>query len=112
MTVGAVDAKVKRDSGRIDKWEAYQRARATHEAWQGLLDAWRQKGFSIKTLADLYAAQYFSLSSTQSSRPQPGRYDHADTSSERARRAPAGEKLTDPTGNLPTTQPTRRRASL
>jgi len=31
------------------------------ERWQGLYDAWRQRGYSLKTLADLYAAQYFSV---------------------------------------------------
>lgn len=58
------EARVRRDPERIKAWQAYQAARAEHEAWQGLLDAWKQRGYAIKTLADLYAANYYSPSST------------------------------------------------
>ena len=64
-TVGAIEAMVKRDAGRVKQWEIYLAALSEHLKWQGLLDAWRQKGYSIKTLADLYSAQYFQLSSHQ-----------------------------------------------
>lgn len=70
LTAPLIELKVKRHPERTRAWEAYQRARAEHEAWAGLLEAWRQKGYSIKTLADLYAAQYFSLSSIQSNQRQ------------------------------------------
>lgn len=110
-TVGAIDAKVKRDPERVTRWEAYQRARAMHEAWQGLLDAWRQKGFSIKTLADLYASQYFSLSSTQSDQRQRERYDQVDAGRAALRRASSSEKHRDPTENI-TQSTSRRRTAL
>lgn len=58
------EARVRRDPERIKAWQVYQAARAEHEAWQGLLDAWKQRGYAIKTLADLYAANYYSPSST------------------------------------------------
>jgi len=61
----AAEARVKRDPERIKAWTYYQRAREEHEAWTALFEAWRQRGYSIKTLADLYAANYFSLSSAQ-----------------------------------------------
>lgn len=39
---------------------------ATHELklWEAALEAWKSRGYSLKTLADLYASQYFTLSST------------------------------------------------
>jgi len=63
VTVGALAAKINRDPERIRAWQTYQAARSEHERWAGLLEAWRNKGYSIKTLADLYSAQYFSLTS-------------------------------------------------
>ena len=42
----------------------------SHEEWLGLYTAWQQRGYSLKTLADLYAAQYFAVSSTS---PKPVR---------------------------------------
>ena len=65
MTVQQLDAKVKRDADRNRAWEIYLANISEHGKWQGLQDSWRQKGFSIKTLADLYSAQYFQLSSHQ-----------------------------------------------
>ena len=66
MTVQLLDAKVKRDPERTTAWQSYLANVSEHAKWQGLLEAWRQKGYSIKTLADLYSAQYFQLSSHQS----------------------------------------------
>jgi len=65
LNAAQIDAKIKRDSGRVTAWQAYLQALSDHGKWQGLLDAWRQKGFSIKTLADLYASQYFQLHAHQ-----------------------------------------------
>ena len=64
LTVGAVEAKVKREQDYQDAWTSYQSARAEHERWTVLQEAWRQRGFSIKTLADLYGSEYFKLDST------------------------------------------------
>lgn len=54
---------------------------ATHELklWEAALEAWKSRGYSLKTLADLYASQYFTLSSTSA----PTRRD--EPSSRRAR---------------------------
>lgn len=65
ITVAAVQAKLYRDPKRVRAWQEYQAARAEFERWDGLLSAWKQKGFSIKTLADLYASQYFALQAHQ-----------------------------------------------
>ena len=65
ITVAVVQAKLYRAPERVRAWQAYQAMRAEAERWSGLLDAWKQKGYSIKTLADLYASQYFALQSHQ-----------------------------------------------
>ena len=66
ITAAQVEGKVKRDPEWIKARQLYVSAVADHGQWLGLLEAWRQKGYSIKTLADLYAAQYFTISSHQS----------------------------------------------
>lgn len=65
ITAAQVEGKVKRDPEWIKARQLYVNAVADHGQWVGLLEAWRQKGYSIKTLADLYAAQYFTISSHQ-----------------------------------------------
>jgi len=61
LTVGQLDAKVKRHADRTRAWQKFQAARAEYEEWTSLLESWRQKGYSLKTLSELYAAQYFSV---------------------------------------------------
>lgn len=53
----------KKDQRRLDLWRVYQDAREEHEQWVGLYDAWQRRGYSIKTLAELYVAQYFAVTS-------------------------------------------------
>lgn len=65
MTVNEIAGKLKRDPERIQAWQKYLNCLSDHSKWAGLQEAWKQKGYSIKTLADLYAAQYFQLSSAQ-----------------------------------------------
>lgn len=64
MSVAAIDAKVRRHRDRIKAFDAYQEAREEHEEWLGLVDAWRQRGYAIKTLAELFVANYFSTTGT------------------------------------------------
>lgn len=66
LTVTALDAAVKRSPERRDAFRALQDARSEFEAWEALREAWKQKGYSLKTLADLYASSYFAVSATQS----------------------------------------------
>jgi hypothetical protein len=85
LTVELRAAKVARDPARIASWEAYQSARAQHEEWSNLLEAWRQRGYSIKTLADLYGSQYFSLRSAVARSPQERRSEsRGDRNAQRA----------------------------
>ena len=65
MTVGEIAGKLKRDPERITAWQKYLNCLSDYGKWSGLQEAWKQKGYSIKTLADLYGAQYFQLTSTQ-----------------------------------------------
>lgn len=55
----AANAEVRKHRERITAWQRYQIARQEYEEWQGLLNAWTSRGYHIKTLADLYIAQYF-----------------------------------------------------
>lgn len=65
LTVGAIAHKVKRDRHRLVKWQELQDVTAVYEQWDSLRDAWKQRGYSIKTLAALYGDQYFSIDSTR-----------------------------------------------
>lgn len=75
MTVADVESAVRRHEDRLEAWKKWQRARETHEIWSGAYDAWRTKGFNIKALGDLFAAQYFAINSIQVSDRQRNRED-------------------------------------
>ena len=60
VTVGEIAGMVLRDADRVRAFNAHQDAIAAHSEWKGLLEAWRQKGFSISKLAELYGQNYFS----------------------------------------------------
>lgn len=63
LTKDLIEGAVRKNPERVRAWQKYQQARAEHEEWQGLYDAWRQKGFSLNKLCDLYASDYFSRDS-------------------------------------------------
>jgi hypothetical protein len=63
LTVAELAAKVRRHRDRIEAFRAWMDAREEHEEWQGLLDAWKSKGFAMKDLGGLYASQYFAVNS-------------------------------------------------
>lgn len=87
-TVTMIDSRVKRHARRIRAWQKFQDARQEYEQWNGLLEAWRQKGFSLKTLADLHAAQYFSVDSARAPRTRELSQDEA-----RAKMRQAGQSF-------------------
>lgn len=101
--VAFIEARVRRDPERIQAWQRYQSARADYESWQGLLDAWKQKGYSIKTLADLYSANYFSLNSTQISDRQRRREQEGDENRAALRRASHGLRTINAAEEIKTT---------
>jgi hypothetical protein len=63
MTDKNADALVKQDPDRKRAWQAAQAARAEHEDWSGLYDAWKARGFALRELCGLYVAQYFTIDS-------------------------------------------------
>lgn len=65
MTVAQIEAAVRRHKDRRDAWIKYDTARYSFDEWEALRDAWKQRGFSIKTLADLYTSHYFTISDHQ-----------------------------------------------
>lgn len=65
MTVAQMEAAVRRHKDRRDAWVQYDIARYSFDEWEALRDAWKQRGFSIKTLADLYTSHYFTISDHQ-----------------------------------------------
>lgn len=66
LSLDLIAGKVRRHAERIRAWDKYVAANAEHGTWRSALESWRQKGFSLKTLADLHAAQYFSANSASS----------------------------------------------
>lgn len=94
LSLPATEAKVRRAPERIRDWQQYQQARALLEEWQGLLEAWKNKGYSIKTLSDLYAANYFSVNSTTMTERQKRRHDD-DPSEARASLRRASTRSSD-----------------
>lgn len=82
LTEAQVKAKILRHGERERAAKLLQECRQDHEEWSGLLDAWKGRGYNIKTLAELYGSQYFALRSVtpRTNRP-PG-----ESRSERAAR--------------------------
>jgi hypothetical protein len=65
VVVSEIDGRVKRNPKRIELFKRYQVAKVEHDKWSGLFDAWKAKGFALKTMADLFTAQYFTLATHQ-----------------------------------------------
>lgn len=68
LTKDEIDSEIRHNPKRLRAFEDYQTAKAEHDEWSGLLEAWRTRGFSINKLGDLYAANYYTKSS-HSARP-------------------------------------------
>lgn len=61
LTKDEVESLVLRDAERGSAFRAYQDAIADHSEWKTLRDAWKDKGYSIKGLSDLFGESYFAL---------------------------------------------------
>jgi hypothetical protein len=104
ITVDVANGRMRRHPERVRAWQAFQDAREALESWQGLLEAWKQKGYSIKTLSELYSAQYFGVTPNNISNRQRSRMD--DTDGLRADMRAAGRRNQQEEPELP-----RRRAA-
>lgn len=96
-TVAVVEAQVRRHRERRSAYEAFQVARHNQELWAGMLEAWKQRGYSLKTLADLFTAQYFAIDTTYNT----SRRNHEEARQDELRRqmrtnhTPLEERKTD-----------------
>lgn len=68
LSLDAVAGKVRRDRSRIQAWDRLQARVADHKEWAGLHEAWKARGFAFTTLANLYVAGYFTLTSIHGDR--------------------------------------------
>lgn len=73
LSVEAVKAKVLRHRDRQEAWDRLQRAIVDHAEWEGLLDAWKTRGFNIRDLCSLYVASYFTIDTSYSSQKRADR---------------------------------------
>lgn len=62
-TVGEIAAEITLDRNHQKAFHDYQAAKRECELWNGMVEAWRARGFSLKTLADLHTAGYFAVNS-------------------------------------------------
>ena len=63
LTAGEVTAEIETDPKRVSKMREYLSAKKDAERWTGAHDAWKQRGYALKGLGDLYVAQYFTVDS-------------------------------------------------
>lgn len=75
-TKDAVEAEIVRDPDRVRAFESYRLAKDESERWDSMYESWKQRGFALKTLADLYAANYFNVETTTSGRREVSTRDY------------------------------------
>lgn len=59
VTEAVAKALVAEHPDRARAWKAMQQAKVDADRWGTLLESWRQRGFSMTNLGNLYAAGYF-----------------------------------------------------
>lgn len=70
----AIKAEVRSDRKVVKAYEDYRDAKMEASQWEIIQDAFRQRGFMVNKLAELYIAQYYSKdSSNEYQRPSLGR---------------------------------------
>lgn len=75
VTAEESKASITRHPDRRAAWKIYQKSREEYEKWLGLLSAWQQKGYSLKTAADLFSSDYFAVRSIATESPAGIRND-------------------------------------
>ena len=76
--------------GRVKLGDQLAASKRQLSRWTGLHEAWKARGYAIRELAALYAAQYFDVSPNSSRREAPARTDYS-----KAREVP-GQRTDDP----------------
>ena len=64
ITADEVKARIQIDSQRRSLFASVCVEQALHHKWQGLMEAWKQRGFALKSLSDLALANYFATDTT------------------------------------------------
>jgi hypothetical protein len=64
-TKDLAEAKARRHPDRVRAFERFQDASEDFREWDALLRAWVSKGYQLQTLSDLFARDYFALTSTR-----------------------------------------------
>lgn len=65
-TVKQLDALIQSSAEYQDAAQGLREAQKDLDKAQGLLDAWKQRGFALKALADLSLSNYYAMDSTSS----------------------------------------------
>ncbi len=104
----AADKEAKRDRAYITAWQAWLVARQEHEEWAGLYEAWKARGYQLKTLADLHGDQYFAVTSAGAPVVRPGQEDGMRSRIREASARAAESKAPEPAA----TPPIRRRTPI
>lgn len=63
-TVSELQAEIAVDSGHRATIRDLFLVNKNHELWEGMLEAWKQRGFALKSLADLAMSNYYNVDST------------------------------------------------
>jgi len=63
-TVAELQAEILVDGEHLKRLREFQTAHKNYELWDGLYDSWKQRGFALKSLADLSMSNYFSVDTT------------------------------------------------
>ena len=61
QTEADILAAVQEHHDRLIAWDDYQKARHMLERWEGLFETWKQRGFALRGLGDLYEANYYTI---------------------------------------------------
>jgi len=64
MTVEEIKCAIQEDHRRGELQASASAYRRVHEEWLGLSEAWKQRGFALKSLADLAVANYYEVDTT------------------------------------------------
>jgi hypothetical protein len=110
MSNPVAEKEARRDREYVAAWQAWSVARQEHEEWLGLYEAWKSRGYQLKTLADLHGDSYFTIDSTSSRSslredPEAARTRMREAAARLREPAPAPAPETPPPSTIP-----RRRA--
>lgn len=109
-TVKEADSKVVVDEKYIEAREQYKSAENEAAKWEYLRDAYKERGFMLRTLAQLYSTEYYQQASVYGSQRAADDAQYQTYRKQQAeRRQRKGKRSTESTEDK---RPTRKRRSL